>query len=588
MVIVLAFFGAQRLRYHPVTVTTANLRAVTSEPGLEWQPALSPDGSQVAFVANRGGRQSLVIRSTRGAAGSGEATPTEGVDYGSEWEPTWSHDNESVRFVACAGTFFDCTWREAARLGGSARVLDLPRNDALWTSWSPDGSHVAFIAGRDSLVSYATDDGSTMLLAPPDGRIKHSPTWSPDGRRIAYVVGSNGVAFGFQLGGQTIWMVDADAGEPVRVTDASFVAYSPAWLDNDHLLFVSIHDGPEEVYVVRVTATGPRGAPQKVAGLTDAHSISYSAAGRQLAFAKTSVRQNIWSYPTGPGVTSIADGHPVTTENAVIEAHDVSRDGRRLVYSSNLRGNRDVYTRPVEGGTPTRLADSPDDEFDPRWSPDGTEIAFHVGVRKAQMIALMVVSADGASPRQVANAPSTWMPMWSPSGLQLAFSAGGGGEPMNTWVVSREAIGGAWGKARQLTDFACQPSDWAPDGSGVLCVVDGQGAGAGGPDASLVLVSPEGDVLWRYDPKADGLTLPNLYQRFSRNGSTIFARARREDGTEGIWAIPFRGGEPRLVVAYDDATLVPNVWLTVGPDRLYLSVAEYESDIWVADVEVER
>ncbi len=62
----------------PITITTSNIRAVTSEPGIEWQPALSPDGSQVAFVARRSGRQSVVIRSTRSTATSGEIAPTQG------------------------------------------------------------------------------------------------------------------------------------------------------------------------------------------------------------------------------------------------------------------------------------------------------------------------------------------------------------------------------------------------------------------------------------------------------------------------------------------------------------------------------
>jgi hypothetical protein len=42
------------------------------------------------------------------------------------------------------------------------------------------------------------------------------------------------------------------------------------------------------------------------------------------------------------------------------------------------------------------------------------------------------------------------------------------------------------------------------------------------------------------------------------------------------------------VVAYDRAEIVARQWLSVGPDRLYLTVQQTEIDIWVADVEVER
>ena len=38
----------------------------------------------------------------------------------------------------------------------------------------------------------------------------------------------------------------------------------------------------------------------------------------------------------------------------------------------------------------------------------------------------------------------------------------------------------------------------------------------------------------------------------------------------------------RLAVAFDDPAVAGSWWLSVGPDRLYLTVSEYDSDIWVA------
>ena len=50
----------------------------------------------------------------------------------------------------------------------------------------------------------------------------------------------------------------------------------------------------------------------------------------------------------------------------------------------------------------------------------------------------------------------------------------------------------------------------------------------------------------------------------------------------GVWAIPVRGGEARLVIALDDPAVTAPGYLSLGRDRLYLTVSEYESDIWVA------
>jgi serine/threonine protein kinase/Tol biopolymer transport system component len=587
VVIVLAFVGAQVLKHNPLTVTVSNLRPVTSAAGKEWQPALSPDGNEVAFVANRNGEQSVVIRSARSAAESGEAIAA-GLHDARVWLPTWSPDGETIRFLACASvSLSDCTWMETGKLGGSSRSAGLPRT-GVFASWSPDGSRVAFLSGDDSLFVYSLADGTTRPLAVADGPFNHSIVWSPDGRRIAYVDGAWLYAAALQVIPSSIWIVDIEDGDPVRVTSGEFVDISPVWLDADHLLFTSNRDGPQEVYVVEVAANGPRGAPHKLAGLTDAHTISYSSAGRILAFAKTDVRQNVWSYPIGPGTVSIADGHPVTSENAVTEAHDLSPDGRQIVYSSDLghTGNLDLYTNALEGGSPTLIAESPLNERDPRWSPDGTEIAYAVGQSPMR---LLVVSAAGGTPIQADSADVVFRPSWSPSGLELAFICGQGSQELRfeTCMVSREAVGEAWGEATRLTDFGCWPYDWAPDGSGVLCAVtEITGTSQGISDA--VIVSRNGEELWRYDPATDGLAPSGGYPVFSQDGSIIYTAARRNDGTAGIWAIPVRGGEPRLVIAYDDDDLDGQIWLTVQRDRVYLTVRQDESDIWVADVEVER
>jgi hypothetical protein len=104
----------------------------------------------------------------------------------------------------------------------------------------------------------------------------------------------------------------------------------------------------------------------------------------------------------------------------------------------------------------------------------------------------------------------------------------------------------------------------------------------------MVLVSRDGEGLWRYDLTTVGLLRWGSLNRprFSRDGSTIYQSAFHEAGLGGIWAIPIQGGEPRLVV--ESAELLPPSMFSVGPDRLYVTVGEHQSDIWVMDVEVQR
>jgi Tol biopolymer transport system component len=106
---------------------------------------------------------------------------------------------------------------------------------------------------------------------------------------------------------------------------------------------------------------------------------------------------------------------------------------------------------------------------DPRLSPDGTTVAFVVwhidGEERDYRSAIWVAAADGASPprRFTSGERRDSSPRWSPDGSQLAFtSSRGEGKTSQLYVIPAEG-----GEARRLTDLAEDPSElvWSPDGS---------------------------------------------------------------------------------------------------------------------------
>ena len=580
VVVVIAVVVGLTLRLRPLTITTSDIRPVTSDAEVEFEPAISPDGSVIAYAGGLIGSPYLVIRSATPAGGGGEVRLPDTL-FRQTWFPRFAADGETVRFLGCppAGR---CAWYETGKLGGAARALTVPRSATL--AWSPDGARIA-LARRDTLFIGTPPDTTLRPVAVTRATYTslNSLAWSPDGQRIAYVDGNNLWLRSANVMPTAIWVVEADGGEPRRVTSNRCQNVSPAWLDDRHLLYVSTCDGPRGVYVVAVGRHGASGAPRAVPGTTDAHTISYSRSARRLVFSKLVLHQNIFAYRldrTAP--TSIGDGQPVTSGVQAVEENDVSADGRWIVYNSNLHGNFDIYRVPAMGGAGVPITDDPADEYSPAPSPDGREVAFlrqvlpdSAGV-SGMSSQPFVVSAEGGTATPILPPGLRGHLRWAPDGRTISFAGPDG----HLWLVSRDSARGAWHAPVQVTDFSCPLPNWTRDGSGVTCVT--------GAPRQLLLVSPSGNVLWRREQRswAPLHTVDPINAVISRDGRTIYAEGTHTDGRRGVWAVPVRGrGEPRLVVAFDDPSLTlppAGGMFSIGPEHLYFPVSQYESDIWMA------
>ncbi|WP_271077308.1 amidohydrolase family protein [Aurantiacibacter sp. MUD61] len=112
--------------------------------------------------------------------------------------------------------------------------------------------------------------------------------------------------------------------------------------------------------------------------------------------------------PPGVQITQV----PIRTDEGTWMDIDVSPDGRTIAFS--LLG--DIYTMPISGGTPTRIAEGLAWEVQPRFSPDGSRIAFTSDRGGGDNIWIM--NADGSDARQLTNEDFRLMhqPSWSPDG----------------------------------------------------------------------------------------------------------------------------------------------------------------------------
>src|SRR5581483_4417598 len=95
----------------------------------------------------------------------------------------------------------------------------------------------------------------------------------------------------------------------------------------------------------------------------------------------------------------------------------ISRDGKLLAYSSDRgRGDLNIWIRPIGGGTPVQLTHDAASDHSPDFAPDGTVIVFH---SYRQGGGIYMVSVFGGEERRIAD--NGWGPRFSPDGTRIAY-----------------------------------------------------------------------------------------------------------------------------------------------------------------------
>ncbi len=534
-------------------------------------PALSPDGKFVAYVAGPLSRTRLYVRQVDG--GTPVAITPEKAGFARM--PRWSPDGQRLVFSSERGIEL------IPAFGGVPRLLvPLPPGAWLDAAWSPDGQSIVYPL-LDSVFTRPVNGGASRAV----GRIAeaHSCVPSPDGRWIACASGNRQFIRNEDLGNiaaSSVWVIPAAGGLPLRVTDEQSLNNSPAWLPRPvSLLYVSNRDGGRDIYQVSLARSGrpARDAIRLTTGL-NAASVSVSADGRRLAYAAYSRTANVWSATIpASGVARLSWAEPLTTGSQEIEAFDVSADGRWLVFDSDRSGIQQLYRMPIPGGEVEQLTNDPQPSMAPSVSRDGREIAYHTfrnGTRQ-----LFVMGVEGGTPVQVTHdSAQNRIASWSPDGRALVFQRDAFTPSAASEIVSRDS-GGNWGTPRILLKGGNIPV-WAPDGRRVLTVV-GEG------DASALMIVPRagGEPTRVVLPQGTSPT-PGLIWAWSPDGRFLYYVGQDPaDKKSGVWRVPVTGGTPRLTLWFDEPS--PNLirpWLKMNGNRIYLTRGDQQSDVWMTEV----
>jgi serine/threonine-protein kinase len=546
---------------------------LTAEPGLEIQPALSPDGKLVAYSAGNSSRMRVFLR----PVGGGRTIPLSDDSTSVETHPQWSPDGSSLLFLTRGGVSV------SPALGGSSRAIVPPAAQAsvMTATWSPSGREIAFARG-DSILVVPAGGGPARLVGTGAYDV-HSCSWSPNGKWIACVAGNSesvfpGEGFG-NLAPSTVVLFPAGGGKPIGVVESRVFNQSPAWSpDGSRLLLVSNRDGPRDIYALLLSSSGrPKGEPTRLTTGLGAISVSLSADGRLLSYAVYSAQANLWSVPVAAGGSVTAkSATQVTSSHQVIESARVSRDGRWLLYDSDLRGNADIYRVPIAGGQPEQLTNDPADEFAPDLSPDGRAVAYHTfrhGTRDIEVKPL-----DGGPVESAASGPGQEsFPVWSPDGGAILFFDQAVHYPL---FIVRRGAGGRWLAPEQLTIPGAFP-DWSPDGHDIAYASSLPAA-----QPRLLVIPAAGGAPRRvFDPGPAGPWAEKPL--WSPDGRTLYFKSHDAEQRASFWAVSATGSQPRMLARLSD----PN-WQSIRPffatdgKRFYFPVEDRESDIYLAEVMV--
>jgi TolB protein len=151
---------------------------------------------------------------------------------------------------------------------------------------------------------------------------------------------------------------------------------------------------------------------------------------------------------------------------------DLSADGARVVFFSRREGNSFIYVVEADGSGLQRLTDGVGGDVSPRWSPDGSQIAF------SRSGTLMLMKADGSGQTVLLDGSSdqpcragSFVGSWSPDGERITYYSAivRSGQPSSYWVCSMKKDGS------DIQVLVGEPEGklhaepyWSPDGSKIV------------------------------------------------------------------------------------------------------------------------
>ena len=453
----IAFVSAGDIWVVPANGGDAHL--LVSDPATESRPLYSPDGKRLAFVSTRAGSPDVWVLDL--ATGAVRRLT---FDDGAEQLDAWSRDGKWIYFSS--GTHDVSGLADEYRVGADGGTPMIVSGERYFAEFmgapSPDGTTIAVVArgqaqsqwwrrGRSHLdeseLWLVRGDGSTaptyqQLTAL--GAKRQWPMWDEQGRTL-YFVSDEG-------GPQNLWSIGVASGTSGGLPTARQLTH----FNDGRVLFPTITPDGKTIAFERDfciwTADAATGATRQVpitlkgaiAGTPPEHVVmtsnfqemTLSPDGKKIAFT---ARGDVFAIPAADGGEGSGQATRVTNTPAIESQLSWAPDSRRLMYASNRDGAWHLYAYDFATGAETQLTRGDKSDIQARWSPDGSQIAF---VRDAREVHVLDVAsgrdrviAHGTFSRPPFGGSGEGTVSWSPDGKFVAFLSAGTKMMLNAYVA---------------------------------------------------------------------------------------------------------------------------------------------------------
>jgi len=457
---VVAAIATWNLKPAPAAAPEMRTEIVTPSTSDPVSLALSPDGRQIVFVASGDGPPRLWLRRLD-ATSAQPLAGTEGASY-----PFWSPDSRSVGFFAGG---------KLKRMdigGGSPQTLADAFNRG--GAWGEDGTILFVRSANSPLSRIPASGGEPAAVTQLDKQTSHRfPQFLPGGRQFLFYAQGTPATGGIYLGSldssETRRLAAADTGgvylserAALRGSGSTSTARtrSPASSPAGWLLFIRAGTLlAQRLDLERGELTGdPVTVADSVASDASAFAGAVSVSGGGIVAYRSgeaSQRQLLWFDRTGKTLGAL--GAPDANG---LSAPSLSPDGRRAAAWRTVQGNADTWL--LDATRNTRFTfDASLDRF-PSWSRDGSRIVFDSNRKGNRDLYLKASNGAGSEELLMESAQDKVVTDWSRDGRFLLYHSVDPQTSYDLWVLPME------GERKPFvflkTNFDERRAQFSPDG----------------------------------------------------------------------------------------------------------------------------